>query len=70
MNAANEMAVEMFLNEKISFLQIPQLIENAMEAYTVVNTVTKSGEQGTPDIAAVLAADEWGREFVLNKIRR
>ena len=61
MNAANEIAVELFLNDKISFLQIPQLIERAMEAYTV---------QEAKDISSVLAADEWGRGFVLNNIRR
>ena len=34
MNAANEIAVEAFLAEKISFLQIGRLIEKAMETVT------------------------------------
>lgn len=64
MNAANEAAVELFLADKILFLQIPQLIEKAMEAYTV------GTEQNDLDIKAVLTADRWGREFILNHIRR
>jgi len=34
-NAANEKAVELFLNRKISYLQITELIEAAMDAHTV-----------------------------------
>ena len=34
-NAANEKAVELFLNRKISYLQITELIEAAMNAHTV-----------------------------------
>jgi 1-deoxy-D-xylulose-5-phosphate reductoisomerase len=62
MNAANEAAVELFLKEKISFLQIPRLIESAIEAYTL---------DDANDIPSVLAADEWAREFVYarNEIR-
>ena len=33
LNGANEAAVELFLNEKISFLRIPQLIEEAMRTF-------------------------------------
>ena len=33
LNGANEAAVELFLNEKISFLRIPQLIEEAMRIF-------------------------------------
>lgn len=35
LNSANEVAVDLFLKEKIKFLDIPKLIELAMEAYTV-----------------------------------
>jgi 1-deoxy-D-xylulose-5-phosphate reductoisomerase len=34
MNAANEIAVDAFLNRKISFLKIPELIERALSAHT------------------------------------
>ena len=33
LNAANEMAVELFLDEKIRFLQIPELIEKSMKSF-------------------------------------
>ena len=33
MNAANEIAVELFMQEKISFTAIPQLIEMVMEEH-------------------------------------
>lgn len=36
-NAANEMAVSEFLNEKISFADIPRFIETAMDAHEVKN---------------------------------
>ena len=35
MNAANEVAVEMFLNDKIGFLDIATLIENTINGITV-----------------------------------
>jgi 1-deoxy-D-xylulose-5-phosphate reductoisomerase len=35
MNAANEVAVELFLKEKITFVQIPELIERVMESHSV-----------------------------------
>lgn len=35
MNAANEVAVELFLKEKITFLQIAELIERVMDAHSV-----------------------------------
>jgi 1-deoxy-D-xylulose-5-phosphate reductoisomerase len=36
MNAANEIAVRAFLNEKIRFTEIPDLIENVMEKISYV----------------------------------
>ncbi len=36
MNAANEIAVELFLNEQISFLDIPCIIEKAMHKHKVI----------------------------------
>lgn len=36
MNAANEIAVQRFLEDKISFLQIPEIIEKAMDTYTFI----------------------------------
>ena len=41
MNAANEIAVDAFLNGKIGFMQIPEIIEDTLEkvAYQSVITV-------------------------------
>lgn len=36
MNAANEIAVEAFLKEKIGFLEIPEIIANAMNKYNFI----------------------------------
>ena len=39
-NAANEMAVALFLQRKITFLQIPELIESSMENHRVTDNPT------------------------------
>lgn len=54
MNAANEIAVERFLNDEICFLQIPQLIKHTMNAHDLRQLKT---------IDDVLKADEWAREY-------
>ncbi|KAF5062470.1 1-deoxy-D-xylulose 5-phosphate reductoisomerase [anaerobic digester metagenome] len=54
LNGANEIAVEKFLNGKISFLQIPELIEQTMNAYTVKYDYT---------LEDLLEADDWARNF-------
>ena len=55
LNGANEMAVRYFLEEKIAFTQIPELIEAALE--------TQSWK-ANPDVEDILAADKWSRAFV------
>ncbi|MBR1769803.1 MAG: 1-deoxy-D-xylulose-5-phosphate reductoisomerase [Bacteroidales bacterium] len=40
MNAANEVAVEYFLKEKIKFLEIPEMIDNAMKKFTFIGNPT------------------------------
>lgn len=52
MNAANEIAVEAFLDGRIAYLQIAQLIEKTMDAH-------QSHRLGS--IEEVLEADQWGR---------
>lgn len=54
LNAANEIAVEQFLKKNISFLQIAELIEKTMNAYTVKYQY---------DIKDLLNADKWARDF-------
>jgi len=55
MNAANEIAVEMFLGGKIGFTEIPALIERVMDGHQPV----KLGS-----IADVLEADLWSRHKI------
>ena len=59
MNAANEVLVQAFLDGQIGFLQIPQLIEEALEEDTF---------QGEPELADVLAIDAETRRRVESKI--
>jgi 1-deoxy-D-xylulose-5-phosphate reductoisomerase len=53
LNAANEVAVEAFLNGKIRFIDIPAIIEKTMNAHT---------PQGVATIEEVLLIDRWGRD--------
>jgi 1-deoxy-D-xylulose-5-phosphate reductoisomerase len=55
LNAANEEAVDLFLEERIGFLEIPLLIEKTMEAHRPfpIDTLEK-----------VLEADAWARQTV------
>ncbi len=59
LNAANEVAVAAFLDEKIKFGDIPRLIESACRAHEVTAAV---------NLEAVLNADQWARKWVGNSI--
>jgi len=59
LNAANEVAVAAFLEERIKFGQISRLIQAACEAHT---------PQSVNNLETVLAADQWARHWVLEKI--
>jgi len=59
LNAANEVAVEAFLNELISFIDIPIIIQRVLEK-------TKAEEVNT--IEAVLELDRKARELALERI--
>ena len=54
LNAANEAAVALFLDEKIPFLDIPRLIETTCDRF-------KSQNLSTPTLEDILAADHWAR---------
>ena len=54
MNAANEVAVEAFLKGGAGFLQIYDLIENAM---------SKAQVEYNPSLEQLLEADRWAREI-------
>jgi 1-deoxy-D-xylulose-5-phosphate reductoisomerase len=53
LNAANEVAVEAFLNNGIAFHEISQVIESVLDSHT---------PNGAADLQAVLRADAWARE--------
>jgi 1-deoxy-D-xylulose-5-phosphate reductoisomerase len=58
LNAANEQAVELFLKEQIGYLDITNLVEDALnECNTIKN----------PDLDEIIESDLWAREFVRNK---
>lgn len=52
LNAANEVAVEAFVNQKINFPQITELVGRTMDAHAVV---------AHPTLEQILAADAWAR---------
>ena len=53
--AADEEAVDLYLNERIRFSDIPRLVEQALEAHAGVDN---------PTFEAILAADAWARARV------
>ncbi len=58
LNAANEVAVEAFLQEKIRFTDIPRLIEAALEQVSIVDVQVLADVVGA-DEAARAAAKSW-----------
>jgi 1-deoxy-D-xylulose-5-phosphate reductoisomerase len=58
LNAANEQAVALFLEEKIQFLDIPKLIEKVCDKHQQDNCES-------PGLDDILAADKWARQEVL-----
>ena len=52
LNAANEIAVGAFLERRISFIQIPDIIRDTMAVHTVIPH---------PDLSEILGADRWAR---------
>lgn len=58
LNAANEQAVALFLEEKITFLEIPRVIEATCDRFTAQNTAT-------PSLEDILESDRWARAAVL-----
>jgi 1-deoxy-D-xylulose-5-phosphate reductoisomerase len=58
LNAANEQAVALFLEERIHFLDIPRLIEKVCDRH-------RADLSADPSLADVLAVDGWARQAVL-----
>lgn len=59
LNAANEKAVALFLEEKIHFLDIPRLIEKVCDRH-------RNDHCTHPSLDDILAADAWARQAVLD----
>ena len=53
LNAANEVAVEAFINRRITFAQIPQ---------TVARTLDRHKVKASPSVEEILEADAWARK--------
>ena len=59
LNAANEVAVNAFLNQLIAFVAIPQVVEQTMGKHAVVSD---------PELADILGADQWARNHAEKEI--
>jgi 1-deoxy-D-xylulose-5-phosphate reductoisomerase len=61
LNAANEVAVEAFLNQSIGFVDIPAVVEQTMDKHAVISN---------PELANILDADQWARKQAEGEIER
>lgn len=59
-NAANEKAVELFLNRKIAYLQIPELIEASMQQHKVIEN---------PTVEEILETERQVYEYISGKVK-
>lgn len=60
LNAANEKAVELFLLEKISFLDIAKLIEKAVFNHRKISE---------PTLEDILSIDQWAKSYIVNIVK-
>ena len=58
-NAANELAVSLFLDKKIGYLTITDLIQGAMEAHKV---------KEDPDVETILEAEREAYEYIRSRV--
>lgn len=58
LNAADEMAVELFLNERIRFPQIAALIEQTLTQHA------KDGLVNNPSLEEIKTLDDWARDYL------
>jgi len=58
-NAANEKAVALFLDKKIRFLQIPEIIQMSMEHHKAV---------ANPDVEQILSAEAETYDYIMQRI--
>lgn len=60
LNAANEIAVNAFLNSKISFIEIARIVSMTMEAHE---------SHSNPNLEDIIRADEWARKEAIEIVR-
>jgi 1-deoxy-D-xylulose-5-phosphate reductoisomerase len=60
LSAADEVAVDLFLSQRIGFVDIARLVEQVLERHRKVSR---------PSVEEIMAADTWAREAVLGLIR-
>jgi 1-deoxy-D-xylulose-5-phosphate reductoisomerase len=58
LNAANEIAVEAFVNRKINFPQITETVRRTMDAHKTI---------AHPKLEQILEADAWARQEALKR---
>jgi len=58
LNASNEAAVDLFLKEKITFLDIQEIIEDLLSVHKAIDK---------PSLSEVIDSDRWAREMVYRK---
>lgn len=61
LNGANEAAVALFLDGKIGFLDIGDIVEMAMDSHKNIEK---------PQIQDILATDRWAREYVMSNLHK
>lgn len=61
LNAANEVSVDAFLKNDLSFVAIPKVIEKAMDRHQ---------NKPAPDLGDILEADKWARQETVKLIER
>ena len=54
--AADEVAVELFLSQRIKFIDIPNLVEQTLEQHQAI---------AHPTLEEIMTADAWARQKVL-----
>ena len=59
LNASNEIAVQAFLDRRIPFVKIPEVISRTMEIHSVV---------ANPELSDIIEADRWAREYARKEI--
>ncbi len=61
LNAANEIAVQAFLDKQIRYTRIPQLIEECLGAHKPVSDL---------ELDLILETDQWARDFTTQAARQ